>query len=171
MNTGTTRFLATLGGLLLALALVGGVRAGGWSIVVLDSEDALVGVNSPLAADTPVMIGFTVLQHGQTPMNDLAPRIIATNQATGAIEQVVATAEGGPGHYVATLRLPEAGVWSWQIDAFGPIATMAPLTVAAPAPAPAPAAPALVPWLALLIVLAGGLALVVTRRRRLAEAS
>lgn len=165
------RWAAGLGGLLLALGLVGGASAGGWATVVLDRESAAVGLDGGVVAGAPVTIGFTVLQHGVSPMDGLAPLITATNGASGERASFRAVAEGGPGHYVATLTLPSAGVWAWQVDAFGPPAVMAPLSVAAPPAPPEPArAPAALLWAALTAALLGGVALA-GRARRAAPAS
>lgn len=167
------RLGATLAALLLALGLAGGARAGGWSVVVLDEESALIGVDRPVGAGAPFTIGFTVLQHGKTPVDGITPRITLTSGA-GERVTVFAEAEGGPGHYIATITLPAAGVWEWEVEAFGPIATMAPITVAAPAPAPAPAVPAaaLALWGALATLAIGLLAaaLLALRARRPAPA-
>jgi hypothetical protein len=146
---------AALAGALAALALVASVGAGGWATVVLDGESA-AAVGDVMRPGAPVTIGFTVLQHGTRPMADLSPRITLTSEAGGAPVNVEARAEGEPGHYVATISLPEPGVWRWQIDAFGPLSVMAPITVAA---APAPAAPVAPPALAILFAAAAALAL------------
>lgn len=163
---------AVLAAMLLALGLVGGARAGGWAVVVLDGESALIGVDRPVEAGVPFTIGFTVLQHGRTPINGITPTITLTSG--GERLTFFAEAQGGPGHYVATITLPEAGTWEWQIDAFGPPATLAPITVVAPAPAPAPAVPALAPalWGALVALALAMLAvaLLVMRARRPAAA-
>jgi hypothetical protein len=175
----TKPMLGGVGGLLvallLALGLAGGASAGGWSVVVLDSESALIGVDRPIDAGAPFTIGFTVLQHGKTPVSGLSPKITLTSAALTESATFFAAAEGGPGHYVATITLPEAGTWTWQIDAFGPVATMAPLTVAAPAPAAPPAepAPALALWatlvMAALALLALGFRLVRARQPAVAR--
>lgn len=173
-RTALRRLGSTIAALLLALGLAGVAGAGGWSVVVLDRESALIGVDRPVDAGAPFTIGFTVLQHGKTPVDGLTPRITLSS-AAGEGVTVFAEGEGGPGHYVATITLPEAGTWTWQIDAFGPIATMAPITVAAPAPAPAPLTPA--PALALWGALAGlaiallAVALLALRGRRPAAAA
>jgi hypothetical protein len=173
-RTALRRLGSTIAALLLALGLAGGVSAGGWSVVVLDRESALIGVDRPVDAGAPFTIGFTVLQHGKTPVDGLTPRITLSS-ASGERVTVFAEGEGGPGHYVATITLPETGAWTWQIDAFGPIATMAPITVAAPAPAPAPVmpAPALALWGALAAVAIAllAVALLALRGRRPAAAA
>lgn len=163
----TRRLFATLLGALLALALVGVAGAGGWAVVILDRESALIGIDQPLTAGTGAQVGFTVLQHGKTPMEGLTPIITATNEATGETATFTAQAEGASGHYVVELRLPAAGTWRWQVDAFGPISVMAPLTVVAPAPATSPARiPTALPWAALAAAVVVGGALLTLRVRR-----
>ena len=168
------RLGATLAALLLALGLAGAVRAGGWSVVVLDKESALIGVDRPVDAGAPFTIGFTVLQHGKTPVDGLTPRVTLTS-AAGERLTFFAEGEGGPGHYIVAITLPDAGVWEWEVEAFGPIAVMAPITVAAPAPAAAPAAPApaLALWgaLAALAIALLAVALLALRGRRTAAAA
>lgn len=188
----------SIGGLALILGLLVfplTARAGGWSVVTLDRSPGAV------QAGVPFTIGFMVRQHGQTPMADLSPKITLTKQtaaANGVVgvaattkgenERVVVTArpEGEIGHYAATITLPSAGTWEWEIDAFGPIAPMSPLPVsAAPAQAqqdqPANAtqplaarnftsAPSLISGMIAVIVVVIGL-LVVRQRRRVGALS
>lgn len=163
-------FGAGLIGLLAALLLVGGVQAGGWSVVVLDGGSPLTGAEGAggVVAGEPISFGFLVLQHGRTPIDGLTPRITAISDS-GKTINAFARAEGRPGHYVAELTLPSAGVWNWQIEAFGPPADMAPITVLAAAPAAAPTsalagAPVFISLAAL--VLAGALAAVIFARAR-----
>lgn len=161
------RFAALLCGLGLALALVGGAAAGGWSLIMLDGDSSLVGVESALTAGTPVTIGFTVLQHGDKPMDGLTPRANLVNETTGARMGFEARAEGGPGHYVVEIVLSTPGTYSWEIEAYGSPTTFAPLTVVAPPPvsAPAPAFSPL-PWALLSTLLVGALAILAVRLRR-----
>lgn len=164
MSQSLVRALAgALAALLAALAVGGAAQAGGWSVVVLDEASALVGKDGGLHAGAPFSIGFTVLQHGKHPVDGIAPRITLVPEGGGDGVVFTAAPEGGPGHYVATLTLPSAGRWTWQIDAFGPPAVMAPLEVAPPvaqpvAPQPLPVA---LPWggLAAVVVLVGLVAL------------
>lgn len=172
------RLLAALGGLLLALTLAGGAHAGGWSVVVLDADSALLGVDGGLVAGEPVAVGFTVLQHGDKPLDGLSPIVTVVADATGAATTFRARADGEPGHYLVELMLPEAGTYSWEIDAYGPPSALAPLTVeVAPAPAPEPAqapapspAAALLLWLAIPAALIGAVMLLARARRRPAGA-
>lgn len=171
-----------LGGLaiLMGLALMvagSSVYAGGWSVVTLDSDMPQV------EAGVPFSFGFVVRQHGKTPMGGLAPKVEAWSSSVKERIRTTAKPEGKTGHYVATLTLPAAGEWRWQIEAFGPIATMSPLVVAAPAAkaavvaAPAAKAASVAPslstgrsWLlgvgGLLLVLGVATPFFYTRRRR-----
>lgn len=165
MTRSMRRLGAALLGAVAALALATVALAGGWSVVVLDHASASLA-SGELPAGAPFTIGFTVLQHGKHPVDGLTPRITLTQQAGGETVTVLAEAARGPGRYQAAILLPAAGAWTWQIDAFGPPATLAPLRVVAPAPAPAAQAPSALPWPALLAVLAliAGLLTVSARR-------
>lgn len=148
--------------------------AGGWAVVTLDE------LPTNVVAGEPLTIGFTVLQHGQTPMAGLTPTVTATLDKS---EQFVVYArpDGKTGHYTATLTFPQEGEWNWSIQAFTMDQPMPALTVAAPAAAavtdaPAPAVPpaeslisplVIVRALALVAGLAG-LLLAARRKTRLA---
>jgi cytochrome c2 len=109
---------------LLALVTSIPVFAGGWAVITLDT------LPSGVAAGVPVTIGFTVLQHGKTPLADLYPTVTA--QLSDSKSFVVkAEAQGKPGHYTATLIFPEEGNWSWSIQAFTMDQAMPELSVAA----------------------------------------
>lgn len=170
--------------LALLLAIPSAALAGGWSVVTLDSTPENVRAN------TPFTIGFMVLQHGKTPMADLSPTILFTRAngsarsggvtlvKGGGPETVTFTArpDGATGHYSATIELPAAGRWEWQIDAFGPIAQMSPIEVIAAAAEQNPASVApeaaqqpVLWWIggvALLVALAFGALLMIRQGRR-----
>ena len=110
--------------LLLALTAVFPVLAGGWAVITLDE------LPSGVVAGKPLTIGFTVLQHGKTPMTDLEPTVTA-QLSKGEKLTFFATPEGKPGYYAATLTLPEAGEWEWSIQAFTMDQKMPVLSVAA----------------------------------------
>jgi len=115
--------------LFLAVAFAIPVFAGGWAVITLDELPANVTAGDPLT------IGFTVLQHGKTPMTDLDPTITARSGDEKVI--VFAKPEGKPGHYAASLTFPKEGNWEWTIQAFTMEQKMPALTVAAPAVASA----------------------------------
>jgi hypothetical protein len=99
--------------------------AGGWAVITLDE------LPSDVVAGEPFTVGFTVLQHGITPMTNIEPTVTA--ELAGS-EKIVIPAEpnGERGHYVATLTFPNEGNWEWSIQAFTMDQRMPVLTVAAP---------------------------------------
>lgn len=120
------RFRIALG-LALVMSLIPAipVLAGGWAVIVLDELPADV------IAGEPLTIGFTVLQHGRSPMDRLEPKIIANLYKEQEIV-VHAEPDGEPGHYTATLTFPKEGEWHWLIEAFSMRQPMPMLSVAAP---------------------------------------
>ena len=156
--------------LLLSVVLAIPVFAGGWAVITLDE------IPTGVVAGEPLTIGFTVLQHGKTPMEGLDPTITATSSNSESF-MVHAKPEGETGHYAATLTFPAEGNWTWSIRAFSMEQVMPALSVAAPIAAPvsqqpvAAAAPIsavlIVRVLALVIGLAG-LVVAYQRKSRLA---
>ncbi|HSL42981.1 MAG TPA: cytochrome c [Anaerolineales bacterium] len=121
-----SRFRVALGlALLLSLILVVPVFAGGWAVITLDE------LPTNLVTGEPFTVGFTVRQHGHTPMDGLAPTITATLHKD--VQFVVnAQPSGKPGHYTASLTFPKAGDWTWSIQAFSMDQPMPVLSVTAP---------------------------------------
>jgi len=116
--------LALCFALLVALALVIPVFAGGWAVITLDE------LPTGVVAGESFTVGFTVLQHGRTPLPGLDPTITATLLKEQFV--VHAEAEGEPGHYTAMLSFPKEGEWRWSIQAFTMDQPMPTLSVAAP---------------------------------------
>ncbi len=165
---------------LLLLATTAAVLAGGWAVVTLDSPPG------EIHAGEPWTIGFTVLQHGQTPVHNLGPGnpieplLIATN-ADGRRVEAQATPTEEAGHFVAEVTFPTEGSWEWTIHP-NPLAgetLFEPLTVMAALPAAPPAAVAAPPaaesgtglagamrWVALALALVAVALFIVQGRRR-----
>lgn len=122
------RLLAVFVGLAAALSLSasGLAIAGGWAVVKLD------GLPVDVAAGKSISIGFTVLQHGASPVSGIKPIVHAGHATSGEKFEVVALDQGEPGHYVADLTFSSSGTWNWSIDAFGADHVMPPLEVLAP---------------------------------------
>ena len=96
-------------GLLVALT-AGAASAGGWATIQSDAG------NPPQPnAGEPFTFGFTVLQHGITPAGWESPTFLGTNTATGERVEAKAVAQGADGHFVATVTIPSAGFWTWQV--------------------------------------------------------
>jgi len=84
--------------------------AGGWALTSLDPFD------QPVAGE-PVTVGFTILQHGVTPVDveDVAIRIASPGQPS----QLFTATSDGPnrvGHYTASVVFPAAGTFSWSVE-------------------------------------------------------
>ena len=129
----------------------GSALAGGWATVTLDP-----GTNEPTAGE-PVTVGFTVLQHGRTPVGQ--GNVIV--QATGPDGQVYAfpaRPQGKAGHWVVDMTLPSAGTWNWAVtipEQLEVQSHLAPLQVVGASPIP-PVGGAALP---ILLVAAAGLVL------------
>jgi len=107
-----SRFRIAIGlALLLTLAFAIPVFAGGWAVITLDE------LPTNIVAGESIIVGFTVLQHGKTPMRDLDPTVSVRLSKSDAFV-VHAVPEGKPGHYAATLTFPKAGEWEWSVQAF-----------------------------------------------------
>lgn len=97
------------------LVAVPAVFAGGWATVTLDDLPAEVHAGEPFT------IGFTVLQHGVTPVHDLGPDypveplIVANSIPAGERVEFEATPTKKPGHFQAEITLPSEGNWAWSI--------------------------------------------------------
>ena len=126
--------------LVLLTALASPALAGGWAVATLDSAPAV------FRAGESYPIGFTIRQHGVTPVRaeqfggEVAVRI--RSDLTGSPIVFPARTDGPVGHYVADVRFPREGAWSWEIlqGRFAPQPLGALTVQAAPALAPAPVA-------------------------------
>ncbi|MDQ3739220.1 MAG: hypothetical protein M3337_08645 [Actinomycetota bacterium] len=168
------RILALVAGILVTLSLVpaGGADAkGGWAVSTLDPLPTLEPGET---AD----IGFTVRQHGVTPVDVSESGNVGIAFRIGKTEFFAAEPQGAVGHYVARVVVPKAGTYQWEVRqgffAPHPLGTIE-LSTAEPAAAP-PAADAsgdgtwldVVRWLSIGLALGLGLlvAVDVLRSRR-----
>jgi hypothetical protein len=93
--------------------------AGGWAMSSLDPMAV------PVAGQETV-VGFTIRQHGVTPVNPDdqggEPVAVAVRSAPGHEAVFPARQQGPTGHYVADVTFPESGRASWEIRQgwFGP---------------------------------------------------
>jgi hypothetical protein len=104
--------------------------AGGWSVATLDDWPTQVVANQPFT------ISYSLRQHGvRLFRNQFGSAIFEQPEQGGSPLTFEAGPTFGEGHYKATITLPSAGQWQWQLDAFGHHA-MPPITVhAGPPPA------------------------------------
>lgn len=101
-----------LAGLLVAIGLVVGfgtaASAGGWAVTTLDE------VPAPTSGEA-VTVGFTILQHGATPV-DLDDGVgVEITGADGTV-LVFPAVNDRTGHYVASVVFPAAGEYRWAVQ-------------------------------------------------------
>jgi hypothetical protein len=102
------KLLVGLGLVVTLLAILSpSALAGGWAVSTLDPMD-------PPVAGQETEVGFTIRQHGVTPV-DLEDVAVAITGASGAIAVFNARQDGTTtGHYVATVIFEE-GQSTWEI--------------------------------------------------------
>ncbi|MBK8904784.1 MAG: hypothetical protein IPM53_26630 [Anaerolineaceae bacterium] len=118
--------LILLAGILLLLGLLfspGAARAGGWATLTLTE------LPKEVVAERPFTIEFTMRQHGHAPVTGFDATVLAVHSASG--EQLSFATEANPDeeNYTATLVLPQAGEWQWEIETWGRVYPMPPLMV------------------------------------------
>jgi hypothetical protein len=103
-----------------------------------------------IRAGEPWTVGFTVLQHGETPVHKLddgyggvmvEPTLVATNPDTGERVEMVATPTKEVGHFTLEVTFPSEGAWEWTIypaplmgeTVFEPLTVLPAAAVVAPA--------------------------------------
>ena len=108
--------LVVLAAALLLLALASPGAAGGWAVTTLDA------VPDRFEAGRAYDIGYTILQHGATPVDLPSTGIRITSADSGKQLTFDGRRDGAVGHYVARVTFPAAGGWSWEAlqDWFGP---------------------------------------------------
>ena len=101
---------------LLVVALAAPAAAGGWAVTTLDA------VPGRFEAGTAYDIGYTIRQHGVTPVDLESTGIRITSAASGKQITFDGRRDGAVGHYVARVSFPAAGGWKWEAlqDWFGP---------------------------------------------------
>ena len=132
--------------LVLALAAVAApaASAGGWATVGLSSLPGGTGPGDRWSVD------LTVLQHGETPLQGIAPVLTIRND-DGATRSFTGTPTGTPGVYRVDVVFPSAGTWSYEVwDDFSQTHTFRPVEIAPPGS---------FPWLTLVGALALALCL------------
>ena len=146
---------AALSAIALTLILATSALAGGWANAIMDTPP-----DDPVSPGQPITIGFTLLQHGVTPVDWGMPQVVLTNEATGGSVTFDSRPQGAVGHWVAEISVPAAGTWSYQVrhDLEIEITGFDPITVG-PAAAPAAGAAASLGVQPALLLAAGFLSL------------
>ena len=94
----------------LTLLIASTALAGGWANAVMDASP-----DEPGGTNQPVTIGFTLLQHGETPVDWGNTQVVLTNEATGESVSFVARPQGATGHWVAEISVPADGTWTYSV--------------------------------------------------------
>jgi hypothetical protein len=108
--------LAALAAALLLVALAAPAAAGGWAVTTLDA------VPDRFEAGRDYDIGYTIRQHGVTPVDLASTGIRITSADSGKQLRFDGRKDGAVGHYVARVSFPAAGGWTWEAlqDWFAP---------------------------------------------------
>lgn len=101
---------AALSATALTLILATSALAGGWANAIMDSPP-----DDPGGPNQPITIGFTLLQHGVTPVDWGTAQVVLTNEATDQSVTVDAAPQGKAGHWVAEVSVPAEGTWSYEV--------------------------------------------------------
>ena len=168
----------------LLLAVASAALAGGWAVVTLDEPAG------EIRAGEPWTVGFTVLQHGKTPVHKLDANspvepLLVAEHSSGRRLEIMATPGEEVGHFTIDVTFPVEGEWTWTIfpnplageTAFEPLTVLpaAPVasgqanaqTVAAPAATESGVGlPGALGWGALALVLVAVAAHLFLSRRR-----
>jgi hypothetical protein len=83
---------------------------GGWATVGLSSLPDGTQPGEPWSVD------LTVLQHGRTPLEGVAPRVLIRGAEAGSEKAFVAKPTERAGVYRARVVFPSAGRWTYAVD-------------------------------------------------------
>ncbi len=171
-----SRATAAVSATALTLLLASTAFAGGWANAIMDAPP-----DDPGGPNQPITIGFTLLQHGVTPVDWGPTQIVLTNGVTGETVTFDARPQGAVGHWVAEVSVPADGTWTYLVrhDLEIGMTGFSPITVGGTAAASGSASslavqPALLMvggFLALLVVVAAAASILAYRHTRLDRAS
>jgi hypothetical protein len=84
------------------------VLAGGWAVTTFDE------LPGQFVSGHEYALGYTIRQHGQTPVNVDKTEIVAV-AVSGRTLSFPGKSDGAVGHYVATVYFPAGGTYTWQV--------------------------------------------------------
>lgn len=98
---------------ILALMMIPMVAlAGGWAIASFDE------VPDEFAAGVTYDLEYTVLQHGETPV-DVDGSQVRIVDSSGTVTEFDAVSTGETGRYSVAVTFPESGSWRWEVTLGG----------------------------------------------------
>jgi hypothetical protein len=101
---------AAFSAIALTLLLASTALAGGWANAIMDAPP-----DDPGGPNQPITIGFTLLQHGVTPVEWGPTQVVLTNEASGETVTFDAQPQGAAGHWVAEVSVPANGTWTYLV--------------------------------------------------------
>lgn len=109
--------------LIVSLVLAAPAAAGGWATAGLGPPSDGIGPGDTWNAE------ITLLQHGVTPLQGVSPEVIIRN-SKGTELRFAAKPTGEPGVYLAKVKFPSAGEWSYLVnDDFSRTHSFAPVQI------------------------------------------
>ena len=103
------RYRIALVAMLAIVAVPLTALAGGWAMTSFDE------VPSEFQAGSTYDLTYTVLQHGQTPV-DVGATHVRLIDSNGTVTEFDAVPTGEPGRYSVSITFPESGAWQWEVD-------------------------------------------------------
>jgi hypothetical protein len=104
------RFLLVIMIAVFLVLMAQAAGAGGWAVGTLDEA------SPELRAGKPTAVGYTIRQHGRTPVDLENTAIRLRSLTTGELLVFPGRRSGAVGHYIADVIAPEAGEWTWELD-------------------------------------------------------
>lgn len=106
----TRRAIVVLTAVALTVLASSTAWAGGWAMTTLDSTPG------ELRAGETYEVGYTILQHGIRPVAvDHTEIRLRGPWKAGGVHVFEGEPRGPEGHYVATVTIPEAGDYRWEV--------------------------------------------------------
>ncbi|CAN5320515.1 hypothetical protein BH18ACT5_BH18ACT5_17390 [soil metagenome] len=94
------------------LAIPGWAQAGGWALTSFDE------MPTSFEAGETYELSYTILQHGQTPIDAGSSSVFVTD-AAGNTTEFRATKGNDIGRYTVQVTFPESGTFTWQVSQGG----------------------------------------------------
>ena len=95
--------------LLVLLAVPLAASAGGWALTSFDE------LPTSFEAGETYELSYTILQHGQSPVDVFSTSVFITDSA-GNVTEFEAIRTGSVGHYTVEVTFPEGGTFSWSVS-------------------------------------------------------
>lgn len=106
----TRRLRVLLVSAIMTFAMGGTALAGGWALTVVNDAPQV------FEAGAEHEITYTILQHGRSGANVDGTSLNFSHPMLKEVLSFPGKPTGNPGEYVATVILPAAGPWSWEVN-------------------------------------------------------